>query len=138
MGIYYMHPINTYGTALEARQLKQIAEIFPCHHTIVNPNELMHQRAYEDAQRILGDGMRYFLALAEQCTMGVALPFRDGKLGAGIFKEACHMTKFGHHVWLLTHDGDLSQFDQKDVSRVLTVEETSQRVRNPDGSLRPY
>ena len=132
-----MHPINTYGTALEAQQLAIIANLFP-HHEVINPNEPVHQQACQDMKRILGNGMPYFIHLAGQCSMGVALPFRDGKLGAGVFAEACRIAHGDRLVWLLSHEGKLSRFDPTDTSRVLTVEETRARVRNPDGSTRPY
>lgn len=136
--LYYMHPVNTYGTELERQQLELISSIFPTVE-IVNPNQPEHQEGYNRLRQATGDGMPYFTELASQCQAGVALPFRDGKLGAGIFKEATRLVSEDRSVWLLTFDGRLTEFNLiTDEHRRLSVEDTRKRIRNEDGSSRAY
>jgi len=47
MKIYYAHPINTYGTDLEKKDLDTLSKLG---FTILNPNELIHQEGYQETE----------------------------------------------------------------------------------------
>lgn len=129
--LYYMHPINTYDTELERQQLELISRIF-LDWEVVNPNAPEHQEGYKL------NGISYFTDLAASCQGGVALPFRDGKIGSGIFKEAFSLTQNNCPVWKLTFTGRLSTLDVKDETLRLSIEETRARIRKEDGSRKDY
>ena len=136
--MYYMHPINTYGTELERLQLSDLHLRFGSSWEIVNPNAPEHQRAEEERKQKTGDGMPYFVSLAEACEGGVFLPFRDWKIPAGIAKEVRSLLGRNCRVWELRHDGRLIHVRELDERRVLSVVETRARIRNEDGTRKPY
>lgn len=138
MRLYYMHPVNTYGTALEHDQLAFIHLKFGIAWEAVNPNTPEHQAAYEDLKQKTGNGMPYFIGLADGCQGGIFLPFRDGRIPAGIAKEVRSLLARGCKVWELRHDGRLFHTRVLDERRVLSVVETQSRIRNGDGSPRAY
>lgn len=135
--LYYMHPISTYGTSLEDEQIELISSLFPG-WVIINPNRPEHQEGYRLLEKETGNGMPYFTELAAQCQGGIMLPFRDGKIGAGVFKEAVRLIQNDCPVWELTFDGKLSKVDTLDESRKLSVEETIERIRDKDGNTKEY
>jgi hypothetical protein len=138
MRLYYMHPVNTYNTPLEHDQLADIRRKFGRDWDVVNPNAPEHQKAYDDLKQKTGNGMPYFVALADGCQAGVYLPFRDGKIGAGIAAEIRSLVVRGCQVWELRHDRRFFRHRELDERRVLSVVETRARIRNPDGSNKPY
>lgn len=136
--LYYMHPVNTYGTDLERQQLEFLAKRFPGWE-IVNPNTPEHDQAYNELKAKTGNGMIYFVRLAASCHGGVLLPFSDGQIGAGIWKEAMALRQRGCLVWELDHRCKLKVFcPQLNPERRLDVPATRERIRFPDGSSRPY
>jgi hypothetical protein len=138
MRLYYMHPVNTYNTSLEQDQLVDIRRKFGRDWEVVNPNAPEHQVAYDDMKQKTGNGMAYFVALADGCQTGVYLPFRDGKIGAGIAAEIRSLLARGCQVWELRHDRRFFRHRELDEKRVLSIEETRARIRNADGSSKPY
>ena len=136
--MYYMHPVNTYNTPLEQDQMADIRRKFGREWDVVNPNAPEHQKAYDEMKQKTGNGMPYFVALADGCQAGVYLPFRDGKIGAGIAMEVRSLLGRGCQVWELRHDGRLFHTRVLDERRVLSVVETRSRIRNEDGSTRAY
>jgi hypothetical protein len=130
--IYFGHPVNVYGTDLEKFLLDTLRVAFPGRE-IEDPSQKHHSEGYKRA------GMDYFLKeVLPNCDGGVFLPFRDGKWGAGIFKEAKFLAERGFPIWQITPDGVMRMLPNLSQIKVLTVEETRSRIRNASGQLIPY
>lgn len=135
--VYFGHPVNVYNTELERSLLWVIRDNFP-DWEIENPNQKKHDEGYARYKKETGNGMEYyFQEVLPHCQVGVFLPFRDFKYGAGVFKEAEFLAKRNYPIWEITEDFLLVRVPLKNMS-VLSIEETRARVRNPDGSLIPY
>lgn len=135
--LYFGHPVNTYDTELEKRLLRKVMGAFP-YSQIVNPNEPQHQEGYERHKRTSGNGMNYFSEeVLPNCHGGVFLPFRDGKWGAGVFKEAQYYSDRGFPIWVINPDGFIDHLRLANV-QPLSVEETRARIRTADGKTIPY
>jgi len=129
--LYFGHPVNTYGTALESELIKKREEIFPVHN-IENPNQKKHSEGYKEK------GMDYFFKFVlPNCDAGIFLTFRDGKWGAGVGKEAKWMLENGKKIWKINHNGDPSYLNNIPDSNILSVEETRERIRQ-NGKILPY
>lgn len=145
--LYFAHPINTYGTPLEQNMLKIIRDRFP-DHEIVNPSDRVHVDAVEAirAKDPKANVMPYFIALVDSCATVVALPFGDGMLGAGVWAEVNQVYRNAGDVWLIIDPANClivnvpreSQGADCVPRTRLSVEETRARIRNPDGTSRPY
>lgn len=138
--LYFGHPINTYNTSLELELLSLMPDLFPMWE-IENPNQQKHQDGYKKFGEEKGNGMLYFTEVVlPACGGGVFLPFRDGKLGAGIAKEALCLLDKDLPCWEIALKGalavvmDLSKDDFME-DRVLSVEETRARLRDAEGNL---
>ena len=136
--LYFAHPINTYGTPFERECLLLIAEKFPDgHFEVVNPSDQIHidkvAELRKDDPKV--NVMPYFIDLVNSCDDAVVLPFLDGMWGAGVWAEADKIHQKGGVVWVIHPENYYISL----VPRVrLTVEETRARIRNPDGSPKPY
>ncbi len=137
--LYFGHPINVYGTELEARLIAVIKETFPGWE-IVNPGEQRHIKECERRKAAGQNAMEYFFKeVLPDCKAGVFLPFRDGKWGAGIVGEAKFLDENGHSIWQIDAEGHISRIFFNEVATLaLSVEETRKRIRNQDGSRKPY
>lgn len=129
--LYFAHPVNTYDTQLEQDMLALIAMCFP-EMTIENPNQPQHQKGYSEWKERLkntpSQGMNYFFdAVLPDCEAGtVALPFLDGRLGAGVAGETIFSFKKERRIWLLepTETGfNLRPFWQNEIDLLLDWEE---------------
>lgn len=137
ISLYFGHPVNTYGTELEQRLMKKIYEAFPGRR-IVNPNMSDHQRGYDRYKALTGCGMDYFnQEVLPSCHGGVFLAFRDGKWGAGVFKEALYYSDRGFPIWRIDPEGFIDHLVLANV-QPLTVEETRDRIRTASGATIPY
>lgn len=135
--LYFGHPVNVYNTELERSLLWVIRENFPSWE-IENPNQQKHDEGYARYKKESGNGMEYFFKkVLPECGVGVFLPFRDLKYGAGVFKEAEFLAKRNFPIWEITEDFLLVRVELKNM-KVLSVEETRVRVRTPSGEIVPY
>lgn len=136
--LYFGHPVNTYGTELEKKLLATIQhKFFFCN--IVNPSDKHHCEEYERWTREKGNGMNYFLnEVLPSCDSGVFLAFRDGKWGAGVWKEMQVLVSLGKAVFEVTCEERFLAADFQDESRVLSIEETRARIRDKDRHPLPY
>lgn len=104
--LYFAHPVNTYDTQLEQDMLSLIATCFP-EMEIENPNQPQHQKGYvewkERFKNSPSQGMSYFFdVVLPNCDAGtVALPFLNGRLGAGVAGKVIFSLKKERGVWLL-------------------------------------
>lgn len=118
--IYFAHPVSDYNTGKEQADYLKIRHAFAdC--VILNPN----QEAFQD--RYPAEGMALFEGLVKSCQMLVAVPFKDGQWGMGVWREAEIMSQMGGEVWEL-HEGQLKRVDIKNI-RPLSINETRERVR---------
>lgn len=132
MEVYFGHPINTYNTELESKLLKKIEEYFSPDWEIENPNQKHHQEGYKK------HGMGYYLEkVLSKCKAGIFLPFRDGKWGAGVFKEAERLSELNCPIFMINPAGFIQKIDIKN-AKVLTIEETRVRIRDSKGQRLPY
>ncbi len=128
---YFAHPINLFSTPLKAFLLDRIRERFP-DDQIEDPDTPAHASGYAR------DGMAYFLnEVIPGFTRVVFLAFRDDYIGTGVFAEASAFLN-GREVYEIFPDGTIVRRDALDEGRKLGVLETRERIRNPDGSLKPY
>lgn len=73
--------------------------------------------------------MQYFFdEVLPEATIGVFLPFPDGKISAGVWKEAVFLKKKGSQVYEINLDGNIALFDF-DESRKLSVAETRAKLK---------
>lgn len=136
--LYFGHPVNTYDTELEQFLISSIELHFP-EHNIINPAKPHHAAAYQDWKARTGNGMRYFLEeVVPACQTGVFLPFRDGAWGKGVHDEAQVLVTLERQIWRIDLSGAIHLTRLPPAVKVLTVPETIQRIRTPDGSTVPY
>lgn len=136
--LFFSHPVNTYGTPLEASLLKKIQEAFPVWE-IVNPNEPCHQEGYDRHKQTSGNGMNYFIEeVLPSCHGNIALRFRNGDWPAGVYKEAKYYEDRGLPTYTITPEGFVGFAGLLGIVIPLTVEETRARIRTPDGKTIPY
>ncbi len=138
--LYFAHPINTYHTPLEAELLKRISRKFR-HATVLNPGDATHEEVVREMKKSdpTANVMGYFVGLVHSCNALVALPFLDGMWGAGVHKEAMIAHERGLTVWEIDPvTKKISHVSIPPADKVLSIEETRNRVYFPDRSLRPY
>ena len=137
--LYFGHPVNVYDTELETKLLKRILAAFPSCE-IENPNQPIHEKGYQDYKARTGNGMDYYnVEVLPKCVGGIFLPFRDGKWGAGVFKEAQRIEELGCFILKIDWQEGIFAMDLGDeASQVLTVEETRARIRDERGNPLPY
>lgn len=136
--IYFGHPINTYDTELEGQLLQRIFEVFP-RWFIENPNEEYHQDGYQFWKKLYGNGMDYYYTeVLPACSTGIFLPFRDGTWSAEVFGEAQFLYNRGCDIFQIDSGGKVTKIDYIDTMRVLSIEETRNRIRTESGEIIPY
>ncbi|OGZ04876.1 MAG: hypothetical protein A3C93_03450 [Candidatus Lloydbacteria bacterium RIFCSPHIGHO2_02_FULL_54_17] len=138
--VYFAHPINTYGTPLEVELLALVKEKWP-HHEVVNPSDQVHIDKVAELKKDdpKANVMPYFEALTASCDELVALPFADNMWGAGVWAEAEKMLAKGGWVWVIHPDSRKVTYVPKLLPELkLSVDETRARIRNPDGTSKPY
>jgi len=136
--IYFGHPMDTYGTSLEARLLVAIQHAFPGWE-IENPNQEHHQQGCRKREASGGNPMEYFFEeVLPECQAGVFLPFRDGMWGHGIFGEAVVLLEQECAIWEISPDGEIIRITDLDGSLELSIGETLARISTPTGGNAPY
>ena len=140
--LYFAHPVNVFDTPLEVEMEHLILATFP-EARIENPNQKHHQEGYArwkertDASGHKGMGY-YYEEVLSFCDGCVALPFLDGKWGAGVVGEAQFFLKKGQPVYRVivpqvNKIRELSAFLrlqllENNLRIVLSVEETRART----------
>jgi len=136
--IYFGHPMNTYGTPLEARLLAAIELAFPWMY-IENPNQPRHQEGCRRQEAETGNPMRYFFEkVLPGCRAGIFLPFRDGMWGAGVFGEAIVLMEQECPIWEISPGGVIARICDLDGSLELSIDETLARIKTASGEWAPY
>ncbi len=128
-GLYFAHPINTYNTPLEASLLEAIKQAFP-DQVILNPNSPEHQAGFQQYKEA-GNSMLYFSKeVLPSCLGCVALPFPDGKWGAGVYKEMLDIFVMGFPLWSIDPLTKISELPELP-GGVITIAETRRRIKLP-------
>ncbi len=139
--VYFAHPVNSYNTELERAILTHIHDRWPGKE-LINPSDQVHRDhvARLKASDPEANVMSYFLALAQSCDVVVALPFPDGKFGAGVFQEAFAVfSQRGKYVFGANpHTRKLYRISALSPTLALSVEETRKRVYFTDRTIRPF
>jgi hypothetical protein len=133
--IYFAHPINTYNTELEEQCMQLIEETFP-DEFIFNPSEDRVVNRFNEFRKKYPDTyMDFFKQLVRRCDKIVALPFRDGMIGAGIWLEVTehYLTKGDVEIYCINpFSGQIGTVSYEAInSRKLSIEETRARIKNP-------
>lgn len=129
--IYYAHPINLYGSVVEAEDIDRIERHFG--HVVLSPHHPEFEIGYMREKRRSGRGMHFFfeqvLPLCDAC---VFRAFPDGMIGAGVKDE---ILWFWESLKLLPVY-EITNFEIKPWApnpfagnRWLSVSETVQRVK---------
>lgn len=139
--LYFAHPINVYNTPLEQKLISIISSNFPdC--KIENPNQPHHQENYRTWRKEKGKGMLYyFQEVLPKLDAGIALPFPDGMLGAGVAGEINFFLEKNKPAWEINHEGKINPLISIPESRILTIEQTMQRIfvdGTYDKGIAPY
>lgn len=127
--LYFAHPIDIYGTALESDLIDKIENSFP-EYSVENPAKKHHGDNYMFWRNNTGNGMAYFTELLKcgKIAGEVFLPFEDGKIGAGVAKEIKRVQGLGKKIWEIDRGGIITPVKNLDDSRILSVEDTRARV----------
>jgi len=104
MKCYYAHPINTYSTQQE---VKDIALLESFGLEVVNPALFLG----------FGGNMDSFVSLVQSCDCLAFRSFQDGKIGAGVAAEIDAM------------HGPIFELNPATFNRRLTIRQTRQRLR---------
>lgn len=127
--IYFAHPVNTYGTAVETFCLELIRKKFPkSKYKILNPNGEIHQIGYKERK------MDYFFDLVKQCKIVIFLPFSDGSIGAGVYKEVECGFNNKSDIYIFQEDFTLLKIEILPLNH-LSVEQTRERIKKEENYL---
>ncbi len=125
--IYFGHPVITYDTELESKLVRIIEEHFH-DFEVENPNKPEHQKRYREYRKKFDNGMLYFFEeVLPQMDAGIFLPYKDGKLGAGVYTEAEWFYNKGKKIYEIHYTGIIRRLTVLEENRRLSVEETRAR-----------
>ncbi len=131
--MYFAHPINVYGTPLEADLVAALAARFP-EWEIVNPGSPEIQGAFQvhwDAHRDRTEMNYFYDVLLPTCQGGVLLAFRDLRIGAGAFGETVWLRQRRFPTWEIFPDRAIIALSDLDGRRRLSIDETRARIAGP-------
>lgn len=124
--VYFAHPMSTYGTFSEKLALKAIAKRFKG-WKIINPSD----EEIVGAVRVLYPlaGMDLFDVIVSKADAVVAMPFKDGLHGAGVFSELTAANRARVPLYLISAfpDKAISELDYRSVVAA-SVNETRARI----------
>lgn len=92
--IYFAHPRATYGKKEETQAIRMITKEFP-EYIIVNPNVDWIQGRVDDM------GFDIFFKVINTVQILCVLPFPDGKIGNGSYRECTHADKNGIPIYVV-------------------------------------
>ena len=111
--VYYAHPVSTYNTPQEKRDLETLEALGL---RVVNPNTPENQEKYKTL------GMPRFEEMAKACDVLAFRAFPDGSIGAGVAKEI---------EWARSGNGrPIIELPSCILRRTLSVEETREFMRD--------
>lgn len=126
MNIYFAHAMSTYGTIKEKKAIQTIQKRW-VKGIVLNPGD----PAWEPHVRFLYPmcGMGMFNLIAQRADMIIAMPFQDGKFGAGVYSELAAANQMSIPMFLIDpKDFDISSLNFMD-AQPLSVAETRARLK---------
>jgi hypothetical protein len=127
MKIYFAHHMNEYGTALEERAIVAIKEHFASiGGELINPGSPEIGAAAKTLYPLVG--MEMFDVIARNCDIVVAMPFIDGKFGAGVYSELLAARRAKRPLYRV--DLETLQISPMDFLEIegLSISETRKRI----------
>ena len=119
--IYFAHPRAFYDKAEEKKAIKMIMDKFP-EHIIVNPNVDWIQGRVDDM------GFDIFFKVINTVEFVVAMPFPDGKMGNGTWREIEYADKKGKDIYVVRPQKNTLELTKKSSIKWLSPEETYARI----------
>lgn len=119
--VYYAHPLSIYDRPLEGRDLQRLTAMG---YQVLNPNDPSVEAEFQKT-----NDFGVFLALVDRSDAVAVRAFADGKLGAGVAKEALRALQMGKPVFeILGYSKNSRTFiplsSENVSSRALSIEET--------------
>lgn len=136
MKIYFAHPVNTYNDDTDRLCINIIKNELG--NQIINPSDDLIQSTFKEYRLKHPDTyMEFFKDLVSSCDTIVYLPFKDGKIGAGIWFEVKSVSENGGKIFEInlnkTDDVYLNPLMEVDFEHVnnnkLSVDETRIRIK---------
>ncbi len=129
--IYFAHPINTYYTEYEEKSINILEnEGFD----VFNPGTKEQQEKFKiyRMENPTDYYMKYFKMLVDSCDDSAYLPFRDGKIGAGIVYEVTRSNKNGGNIYEVNiTNNTLNKVNIEHVlENQLSIEDTRSRIKS--------
>jgi hypothetical protein len=136
--LYYGRPVNIKSfPELDKPLLQKVVDAFP-DWEIEDSGLKKHGDGYLRFKKEFGNGMEYyFQEVLPFCGGGVFLRFRDGMWGAGVYAEAKFFTDRNLPIWIVDVKGKVRKGSLKR-AKVLSIEETIERIRDKEGNPKPY
>lgn len=119
--IYFAHPRATYGKTVEKKAMDMIMKEFP-DYIIVNPNVNWIQGRVEDM------GFDIFFKVINTVQILCVLPFEDGKIGNGSWRECQHADKKGIPIYVVNPYKNTLTKTPFNRLKHITPEETFDRI----------
>jgi len=119
--IYFAHPRAFYNKPEEKKAEKMIMAKFP-EHIIVNPNVDWIQGRVEEL------GFDIFFKVINTVEFICAMPFPDGKVGNGTWREIEYADKKGKDIYLVNPWKNTFELTKKSSIKWLSAEETYYRI----------
>ena len=121
MRIYYAHPMNTYGSAIEKEDIETLAKLG---FTVLNPSDEYFQNSFlKYKQENPNNYFQYFSDLVSTCQALAFRAFPGNLIGAGIAAEIKIAEKLGLPIVQLPCQ----------MNRILTISETRTLLKEIGG-----
>jgi len=126
--IYFAHPRATYGKNIEKQAIDMIKKEWP-NHILVNPNVDWIQGRVKDM------GFDIFFKVINTVQLLCVLPFKDGKIGNGSWRECQHADKKGIDIFVVNpYNGTIMKTPLNKIKHI-TPEETFDRIDKKEQHL---
>lgn len=126
--IYFAHPRAFYDKTEEKVSIQLITDKFP-EHIIVNPNVNWIQGRVDDM------GFDIFFKVIDTVEFVCAMPFKDGKVGNGTWRECEYADKKGKDIYIVNPWKKTIELTPKNKIKWLTPEETYERIPKKEQSM---
>lgn len=126
MKIYFAHPMSTYGTSTEKKAIAKIKKHFGELAEVLNPSD----EQFVAAIKVIypHTGMCVFDLIAAKADIVVAMPYADGRHGAGVFSEITAAHRAGKKIFEISDAFIIEELNYFECE-ALSVSETRHRIR---------
>lgn len=126
--LYFAHPRAYYSKPEETKAITMIMKQFP-DHIIVNPNVNWIQGRVDDM------GFDIFYKVINTVEFVVAMPFPDGKMGNGTWREIVYADKKGKDIYVVNPWKNTLVKTPKNKIPWITPEETYGRIPKKEQAM---